>query len=56
MNVPIIMGYTDSFPKPTQKAVTPSPSETWFEQSFVMLGTFAIAIAAVAFSIVPAFV
>jgi len=56
MNVPIIMGYTDSFPKPAQKAVTPSLETSWFEQKFVMLGTIVIASSAVVFSIVPVFV
>ena len=56
MNVPIILGYTDSFPKPAQKAVTPPLKETWFEQSFVMLGTVVIVLFFAVFSIVPVFV
>jgi hypothetical protein len=56
MNVPIILGYTDSFPKPEPKSVTPPPKVTWFEQSFVMLGTIAVVLFSAAFSIIPVFV
>jgi hypothetical protein len=56
MNVSIILGYTDSYPKPATKAVTPPLEESWFEQKFVMLGTIVVVLSFAVFSIVPVFV